>query len=741
MPGLTGTNGSDTFFFQGEVTNLNLTLFNPYSGEFFGIDDEYNFNVVSYNGLNGSDTVFMTHMGDALFIADPFTNQQMVFNVEVFFAGDSGDVIHLAHETYTLGNVLIDGGGEEDLIFSNVGNDTINGREGDDILDGGPGNDVVNGGGNSVSIISGNDRISGGSGADLLRGEDGDDTFIFFVDGTFTADYLAYNIGSPGVPGTETYVHIAGSNLSMDVFNGGTGFDTLQMTAGNDTFFLDNPHHAFHPQGSSLRLIDVEQINAGDGNDVVDLTHDTLTYGDIIINGGAGNDHLWSSTGDDLINGGTGNDHIYGGFGEDELNGEDGDDEIYGSIGNDIMRGGAGNDVIYGGASSNSPYVVISEQAHHFTNSVIFPNLQETVSILDLVPPGDNALGIAAGDLSVDFATTATVSFLSTGAGYNNSLGFYNIALDGTIQSVKLAFPNVKDFGSGDSATIDLPGAPDTDFGFFIIPDGDRVNDFDDLDLENGTLRFIYKHNSAQERLATIHDQANKISLVYTNGAEEIVLQGVTNGPHGFYHTTLRDGATNLNHDGEVHVVSGLIQDGDTTKLRIGFEDLKHTGDADYNDVVFDITVQSKITVTTLVDDHDVLLGGAGNDIMDGGIGNDVLVGGEGMDTLYGEQGSDMFLFQSLADAGDMIMDFELGANGDIINITDVLEGYDHGLDNVNSFMRLVNSGGDTTLEVNADGMGADFVALATFDGGLGSATIASMLAAGNLEVQQSVVV
>lgn len=730
MADVTGTNGNNTFFFQGSLEHITFGFTNPYSGEFFSIDDEYNLNTVSYDGLNGSDTLFMTNMGDGIFIEHHITGERMVTSVEVFFAGNGGDVIHLASVNYSLGNIFIDGGASADILLANVGNDTINGREGDDIMDGGPGNDILNGGADD-------DRLNGGTGADLLRGDDGNDTLRFSVDGTFTADFLAYNIGSPGVAGTETYVHVAGSNLSLDVFNGGNGFDILEMTAGNDTFFLDDPFHAFHSQASSLRLIDVEQINAGDGDDVIDLTHDVISYGNIIINGGAGNDYLWSSSGDDTINGGTGNDHIYGGFGNDELNGDDGSDQIYGSIGNDILSGGAGNDTLYGGAGSASEYVIVTHQQHDFSSSVVFPNLQETVSILDLVPPGDNALGIAAGDLSVEFETTATVSFVSTGAGYDNSLGFYNISLDGTIQSVELAFPNVKDFAPGAAATIDLPGAPDTDFGFFVIANGaHKNNDFSKYDLENGEFKFVYNHGKAGERLANIADAEHDISLVYYNGTTEKVVVGSNNH---IYHTTTRGGATNLNSDEEVHVVSGVLDGTDGSTLRIGFEDLPNLGDADYNDVVFDLTVKTKTTYTLLVNDGDTLLGGAGDDYLNGGIGDDLLVGGEGADILFGDQGADTFLFQAIADAGDLIEDFELGAGGDILNITDLLEGFDAALDDVNDFMRLVDNGGDSVLEINADGQGSDFTALVTFAGGLGGAGIFDLLASGNLEVEQVV--
>jgi Ca2+-binding RTX toxin-like protein len=68
-------------------------------------------------------------------------------------------------------------------------------------------------------------------------------------------------------------------------------------------------------QGPSI--IGVERINAGDGNDVVDMTSIWYGYGDVILDGGNGNDVLWASAGNDQLLGGAGNDTLDGGAGND----------------------------------------------------------------------------------------------------------------------------------------------------------------------------------------------------------------------------------------------------------------------------------------------------------------------------------------------------------------------------------------------------------------------------------------
>ena len=108
------------------------------------------------------------------------------------------------------------------------------------------------------------------------------------------------------------------------------------------------------PSGSSgPRLISIEHIDAGKGNDVVDLTSEQFTYGDVTIDGGQGNDVLWSNAGDDLLFGGDGDDTLSGGAGIDALYGESSDDEIYGDNGNDYLDGGSKDDFLDGGAGND----------------------------------------------------------------------------------------------------------------------------------------------------------------------------------------------------------------------------------------------------------------------------------------------------------------------------------------------------------------------------------------------------
>lgn len=120
-------------------------------------------------------------------------------------------------------------------------------------------------------------------------------------------------------------------------------------------------------------------------------------------------------------------------------------------------------------------------------------------------------------------------------------------------------------------------------------------------------------------------------------------------------------------------------------------------------------------------DDSDILEGGDGADQLYGLYGNDILNGQGGSDVLYGGGGADRFVFDSALDAVDLIADFSLQEN-DVIDVSSLLSGYDFGVDALADFVRLVDTGADTVLEIDGDGAanGSNYTAIATIAGGAG---------------------
>ncbi|MEO5337842.1 MAG: Ig-like domain-containing protein [Magnetospirillum sp. WYHS-4] len=195
---------------------------------------------------------------------------------------------------------------------------------------------------------AGNDVLSGGLGADRLYGGAGDDTLNYSTDATWSG-MGAQNAGSPGAPGTGEVVSINGLGRSHDLFDGGAGTDTLVLGGGNEAVFLED---TYSPNGTAARIAGIEVIDAGAGNDVVDLTSSRFSYGDVTIDGGAGNDLLWGNAGNDSIVGGTGDDRIDGGAGADRVDAGVGNDVAVFTAsqnatgGRDFYEGGAGTDTL-----------------------------------------------------------------------------------------------------------------------------------------------------------------------------------------------------------------------------------------------------------------------------------------------------------------------------------------------------------------------------------------------------------
>lgn len=370
--------------FVGVTGAYNATLVNPYSGYTVTISGVKNVNNGIYNGMGGNDTLIMTSMGDVLMLVDSM-GTIMVMNVEQFNAGADGDVIILADANVNYGNVIIRGSTGDDILWSNNGNDTILGGEGGDTIDGGGGNDLLFG-------DQGNDYLSGGLGNDSLFAGEGDDTLVYSVDAIWSGGVTLAGLGS-ALPFAAS-INLDGMNQSFDNFNGDAtdslvaptvGYDTLVMTSGDDVLVLSD---TLSPGNASFfpRVSYMEEIDAGEGNDIVDLSggeHIATT-----IHGGDGNDILAGSTHDDALYGDADNDRLMGGAGNDMLSGGEGDDAYYYNLGN-------GSDTIIENTGTDS----IS-----FGPGIVLADLDFEVSGLDLlVTIGNKTLTIQnhyAADLS-----------------------------------------------------------------------------------------------------------------------------------------------------------------------------------------------------------------------------------------------------------------------------------------------------------------------------------------------------
>jgi len=116
---------------------------------------------------------------------------------------------------------------------------------------------------------------------------------------------------------------------------------------------------------------------------------------------------------------------------------------------------------------------------------------------------------------------------------------------------------------------------------------------------------------------------------------------------------------------------------------------------------------------------NDLAIGGEGDDLINGGNHNDIIIGGSGNNQLYGGRHHDIFKFVS-KESYDTFYDF--GFEGDALDITEILDGYDSITESIADFVQFTDDGTDSRMKIDYDGLenGTNFVEIALFDNTLG---------------------
>ena len=153
---------------------------------------------------------------------------------------------------------------------------------------------------------------------------------------------------------TGEVMSLNGKNMITDVFQGSTDINLLYLTddANGDALFVDDIYSVF-PDGmdTQARIAKINEVRAGAGNDIVDLTSWlswTWQCGGMTVRGGLGDDVIWANTGNNRLFGDAGNDRIVGALDNDIIVGGAGDDSLHGGGGDDIFAfgGNFGQDTV-----------------------------------------------------------------------------------------------------------------------------------------------------------------------------------------------------------------------------------------------------------------------------------------------------------------------------------------------------------------------------------------------------------
>ena len=189
----------------------------------------------------------------------------------------------------------------------------------------------------------------------LLQSNDDTVLDVFFgkANGVWNGNYEARHVGIGEWSGTNEVVPLNGKNAVTDIFNGSDDANVLLLTdnANGDALFIDDIYSAF-PEGldAQARLAKIDEIRAGEGDDIVDLTSQRFDYigGGMTVRGGLGDDVIWANNGDNTLFGDAGDDRIVGAGGNDVIVGGSGDDSLHGGGGEDIFAFGGnwGNDSV-----------------------------------------------------------------------------------------------------------------------------------------------------------------------------------------------------------------------------------------------------------------------------------------------------------------------------------------------------------------------------------------------------------
>lgn len=132
------------------------------------------------------------------------------------------------------------------------------------------------------------------------------------------------------------------------------------------------------------------------------------------------------------------------------------------------------------------------------------------------------------------------------------------------------------------------------------------------------------------------------------------------------------------------------------------------------------------------------ITGNAGVNILTGLGGDDTLDGGAGADTLIGGSGADTFLFKAATafSSVDTVTDFN-AAEGDKLDLGDLLTSFDPVTMALTDWVRISDSGSDSIVEVDRDGLGAgfSFTQIATLSGVTGLTDEDALAASGTLVI------
>ncbi len=715
----------------GTLNNWSLS----FTGNAQSADDQYIY-TSDFGNFTGSEYTARSTLADAGG-TDTINLATIATNTTLDMNGGANSTVAGKTLTIAMGTVI-------EKAYLGDGNDTITGNSANNTIDAGRGDDSIIG-------SAGNDTIDGGAGTDTLTYLEVIANFTFnFINSLTVAITHIGTVWTDTVTAVENFVFTGGTYtfalLQDYATNGPTG--TINGTAGVDTINGDSANNT---------------INAGAGNDKL-----YGKDGNDTLNGDDGDDTLYGDGGNDTLNGGNGIDKLVGGEGNDTLNGGAGNDTLDGGNGDDTLNGGTGNDTLYGNVGTDTAYYGVNSTGFIiYRDSAGYLTVYDTNGIygtdkiyndIEYIQFSDTTINLATTTFAVNSAAWGTIGAVTGTSGADTMNGtLANDTLNGGEGNDTLTGKAGDDTLNGDDGDDSIMGNEGNDTlnggnGNDVL-DGGEGNDTlsggagnDTLYGGNGTDIALYSVNSTgfivyreNASYLTVYDTSgtygtdklyNVETIQFNNISIDLSVTTFTLGGTGWGTTsavTGTSGIDTLNGTAVNDTISGGAGNdkiygkaGDDT-LNGDDGDDTISGDAG-NDIINGGNGNDMISGG---DGNDIVRGGAGNDTIDTGAGNDTLIGGADNDALYGGAGADVFVFSDLGNGADIVGDYQAGER---LNITDLLTGFDNGIDDISQFLQITHSSANSKFYVNADGLGTDFVLAFTVNGTLLSGTTAQTL-------------
>lgn len=665
------------------------------------------------------------------------------------------------------------GGAGDDIINGNSADNRITPGGGNNSVDGGLGFDtlVFTGLRSSYTItFSGQDGfISGAEGTTRFRNVES----IAFSDTAVAAPAV---VGGVNLSGDITNDTIEGTGFvdviygaggddvirglgGNDQLNGGRGNDRLEGGAGNDVISID--------QGNDI-------IDGGEGVDLlngdgalgglqINLQLGTISGGGMGVDTIAGFEHITGSRFDDVIIGDEGANLIRGFGGIDTLRGGGGDDELVASW----AEAGGAPDVVKSAQQANDgiPNAISLDGAFDRLAREGVP--QEGTPHATIVATTHGGLEY----YSFTVGANTSVTFDIDGATFDSTIRVFNEA------GVEVASNDDATYtGDGGSGTDSFLNFLFTAGGTYYVQIGRYADDPNSTAFatispprgESYTLHVMVPDHSVQPTYA-------QGSQLYGDAGDDILRSSVgsdiLDGGNGFdtavfagvrssYSISVSGGITTVSNADGTDTVTNVeqLQFTDVTTNAAGDvegESIDGTSGPDIidgtggSDVIRGLDGDDTINGRAGNDEinggaaNDTLFGNSGSDILIGGDGDDFLVGGSSADVIDGGTGNDTVLLEGFSDndritLGDgrdvlsfgastlpansgavLATDFATGENGDRLDfgawLGSALQNYPGGSNPFSSgHLRLLQSGGDTLLQVDRDGGGNAFITLIT---------------------------